>query len=103
MVEAAMKKPEEDRMKVWTNVGFKKQAIIYYSKWVALDGVCGIYMERIKETQKTLYQYLEENPTNEQARKNVRQLAIAFRKDLEDAQKEIDEQDKAAEEETIAN
>ena len=96
MVEAAMKKPVEDRMKVWTNIAFKKQAVIYYSKWVALDGVCGIYMDRIKETQKTLYQYLEENPTNEQARKNVRQLAIAFRKDLEDAQKEIDKQSEAA-------
>jgi hypothetical protein len=102
MVEAAMKKSEEDRMKVWTNIAFKKQAVIYYSKWVALDGVCGIYMERIKETQKTLYQYLEENPNNEQAKANVRQLAVDFRKDLEHAQKEIDEQDKAAEEEEPA-
>ena len=94
MVEAAMRKPEAERIKVWTNTGFKKQAIQYYSQWVALDDVCGIYMNRIKETQRTLYAYLEENPTTEEARRNVRQLAIAFRKDLEDAQKEIDKQNK---------
>ena len=87
MVEVAMKKPVEDRMKVWTNITFKKQFVIYYSKWVALNNVFGICMERIKETQKTLYQYLKENPTIEQARRNVRLLAVEFRKDLEDVQK----------------
>ena len=99
MVEAAMRKPEAERIKVWTNTGFKKQAVQYYSQWVALDDVCSIYMNKIKETQRTLYAYLEENPTTEEARRNVRQLAIAFRKDLEEAQKEIDKQNKDAEDE----
>ena len=97
MVEAAMRKPEAERIRVWTNIGFKKAAMQYYSQWVALDDVCGTYMNKIKETQRTLYAYLEENPTTEEARRNVRQLAIAFRKDLEEAQKEIDKQNKNAE------
>ena len=87
LVEAAMKRPVEDRMKLWTNIAFKKQAVIYYSKWVTLNSVCGIYIKRIKKTQKTLYQYLKENPTIEQARANVHQLAVELRKDLEDVQK----------------
>ena len=96
-VKAAMEKPEAERIKVWTNTGFKRQAILYYSQWVALDDVCGTYMNKIKETQRTLYAYLEENPTTEEARRNVRQLAIAFRKDLDEAQKKIEKQRKDAE------
>ena len=89
IIEAGMKRPPADRLSVWTAVGFKKQAIEYYGRWVALDDVCGIYMRRIQETQKDLYGYLTENPTLQQARKNVRQLAATFAKDLAAAQKAI--------------
>ena len=99
LVMTAMKKPEKERLRVWTARGFKTQAITYYAQWVALDDVCASYLAKIKETQKTLYTYLAENPTLNEARANVRQLAIAFRADLEKAHREIDEKNTADEEE----
>jgi hypothetical protein len=38
----------------WTSNGFKKQAVRFYARWVAVDNVCGDYMEAIKETQAEL-------------------------------------------------
>ena len=99
IVMKAMEKPEKERLRVWTAKGFKTQAITYYAQWVALDDVCAIYLGKIKETQKTLYTYLAENPTLNEARASVRQLAIKFRVDLEKAHKEIDEKNAADEEE----
>ena len=99
MVMRAMKRPEKERLRVWTAKGFKTQAISYYAQWVALDDVCAIYMAKIKETQKTFYSYLTENPTLNEARSNVRQLAIAFSDDLRKAHCEIDEKNAADEEE----
>ena len=89
MITSVMKKSEEQRLKVWTSIGFKTQAINYYAQWVALDDVCTIYMGRIQETQKDLYGYLTENPTLKEARKKVRELAITFGKELEMEQKAI--------------
>ena len=92
-VETALKYPEEKRIKVWTSRPFKERALRYYSKWVALDDVCGVYMLQIKETRGDLYAYLEENPTIEEAKKNVRQLAATFAADLQKAREKL-EQDK---------
>ena len=87
-VKAAMNDySDEKRLKLWTSVPFKKQAVRFYAGWVALDCVCGEYMESIKETQKELYKYIQENPTQEEAEKNVRSLAARFQQDLQDAQK----------------
>ena len=95
-VEAAMKFSEEKRIKIWTSTSFKKKALRYYSKWVALDDVCGVYMEQIKETRQDLYNYLKDNPTIEQAKKNVRELAITFAQDLKQAQEKLREETKKA-------
>ena len=99
MIMRAMKRPEKERLRVWTAKSFKTQAIKYYAQWVALDDVCAIYMAKIKETQKTLYSYLTENPTLNEARANVRQIIIQFSDDLRRAHSEIDEKNAADEEE----
>ena len=99
MIKTVMKKPQEERLKVWTADSFKIQAIKYYAQWVALDDVCSVYMGRIQQTQKDLFTYLTENPTLKEARKNVRELAVAFRKDLETERKAIAEKEFASEEE----
>ena len=91
LVEKAMKYPEEKRLKVWTSSSFKNKAVRYYSKWVALDDVCDVYMQQIKATRRDLYSYLEENPTIEQAKKNVRQLAATFAADLKKAHEKLEE------------
>ena len=95
-VEAAMKLSEEKRIKTWTSPSFKKKALRYYSKWVALDDVCGVYMLQIKETRQDLYNYLEDNPTIEQAKKNVRELATTFANDLKQAQEKLEAESKKA-------
>ena len=99
MVLSGMKRPEKERLRVWTATGFKTQAIQYYAQWVALDDVCAIYMAKIKETRKTLYSYMTDNPTLSESRANVRQLAIQFSDDLKKAHSEIDEKNAADEEE----
>ena len=100
LVQKALDKyDDEKRLKFWTSTGFKKSAVQYYSKWVALDDVCGVYMLQIRDTRQDLYNYLEENPTIEQAKKNVRQLATEFAKDLKQAQEKLaEDQQKALEE-----
>ena len=56
-------------------------------------------MTKIKETQKNLYSYLTENPTLNESRATVRQLAIQSSDDLKKAHSEIDEKNAADEEE----
>lgn len=100
LVQKALDKyDDEKRLKFWTSTGFKKSAVQYYSKWVALDDVCGVYMLQIRDTRQDLYNYLEENPTIEQAKKNVRQLATEFAKDLKRAQEKLAEDNQKALEE----
>ena len=99
-VEKAMDKyTDEKRLKLWTSKPFKIQAVRFYAGWVALDCVCGEYMGSIKETQKELYKYIQENPTQEEAEKNVPSLAAKFQKDLQDAQKACAERDSEMQEE----
>ena len=94
-IERAMTYPEPKRIKFWNNTGFKKNAIKYYAGWVALDHVCGIYMERIKLTQRELYTYIQEALRPKEARMKVKELATKFLVDL-DAQQKIIADKKAA-------
>lgn len=98
-VEKALELPEEKRLKVWTSKGFKVSAVQFYSKWVALNDVCEVYMSQIKETRQDLYSYLKENPAIEVAKKNVRELANTFAADLKAAQEKLAEKEKKALEE----
>ena len=95
-VEIAMKMDERKRLSVWTSNAFKEDALRYYSKWVALVDVCGVYMLQIKETRQDLYKYLEDSPTIEQARKNVRELAATFGNDLKEAQQKLEKENEKA-------
>ena len=101
-VEKAMKLPEVKRRKVWTSKGFKRKAIHFYGGWVALHSVCSVYIEQIKLTQKDLYEYLKENPTWEESRKNVKSLAETFLSDLKRDQKAIADKEFQAQEEIKA-
>ena len=87
MIEKALKYDEDRRLKFWNSKGFKSKAIQYYAGWVALDHVCGIYMERIMLTQRELYTYIQEALRPEEAREKVKELCTKFVKDLESKQK----------------
>ena len=92
VIDIALKKGPDDRIKLWNSPGFKTKVMDRYAKWVALDKVCGTYLGQIKEIQRELYDILMENLTTEQARINVRQLAATFSEELQIAQKEIADQ-----------
>ena len=93
-IEAGMKFPKETRQKIWTSKGFVDPAVQFYTNWVALVDVCKVYMLQIKETRQDLYFYLKENPTIEEAKKNVRKLADTFAADLKAAQEKLAEKEK---------
>lgn len=99
LIATALEMDKADRILFWTDPTFQQEAIEYYAQWVALDDVCDIYMGKIKETQKDLYEYLTENPTREEARANVRHLACQFREELALEQKMIAEKEFANAEE----
>ena len=102
-VETAMKKySEEKRLKVWTSFSFKRKAIEFYSGWVALNSVCGVYMEQIKDTQRDLYKYITENPTYEESKRILPDLAERFMTDLKNDQKALEEKTLKAQEEILA-
>ena len=69
---------KQQRHTVWTSLGFKKNAVKFYAGWVAVKSVCEDVAEQIRLTQKELYKYLEENPTYEECRRNVKVLAETF-------------------------
>ena len=91
MIEKAVKLPEPRRLKFWDSTGFKNKTVQYYAGWVALDHVCGIYMERIRLTQCELYTYIQEALHRDEARKKVKELTKNFAADLESQQKAIAE------------
>ena len=83
------KYPDEKRSIVWKSPAFKRSALLFYAKWVALHSVSVIYLEQIKITQKDLYSYLQENPTYEESRTNIKELAKSFLDALKKEQRNL--------------
>ena len=59
-------------------------------------------MEQIKDTQRDLYKYITENPTYEESKRNLPDLAEKFMADLKRDQKALEEKDLKAQEEILA-
>lgn len=92
VMEVYSEKPEV-RKKVWESNGFKTKAVLYYAKWVALYSICGKYLQQIQLTRKDLYQYIVENPTYDESRRRLHDLAAEFTDVLKAAQAEIAQND----------
>ena len=102
-VEKAIKVySEEQRLKVWTSNSFMRSAISFYSSWVALSNVCGLYMTQIKETQRELYGYITENPTNDESKEMLPKIAANFMDDLQRDQLALKEKNLTAQLEMLA-
>lgn len=91
-IERALKYPEEKRLKVWTSGPFKRDALTFYARWVALQCVCTTYSEKIKITGAELHSYMRETLKPAEAREKVKLLAVQFldlvnRKRVEHAEK----------------
>lgn len=87
-VEKMIEMPKEERLNTWTSTGFKKTAVRYYTRWVLLDTLSSVYRLQIQNTSRELYKYLKENPTPEQAKRNMRHLAADLKDDLKQYQEE---------------
>lgn len=65
-------------MTMWTSEKFKKPAVLFHARWVALNNLCSEYAKLIHKTQTDLYEHMVENPTYEESRKKVQVLAKEF-------------------------
>ena len=97
LVETMIEMPKEERLKTWTSTAFKEEALGYYSKWVALNNVSSVYMLQIEDTSRKLHEYLEFNPTTEEAKSEVRRLASDFANDLRQDQEKDEEESRLKE------
>ena len=75
----------QTRQEHWKSVGFRRQAVTYFAKWVALRDLCSEYLGEIKLTQRELYVYITENPSREECRAKLRELCQGFDKDTDSA------------------
>eukprot|EP00731_Ephydatia_muelleri_P036224 Em0218g4a len=78
LMQKYMAKDESVRKRLWISAPFKKQAVQFCCRWVVLYDVCTDYLEPLKETRAELYKYITENPTWEQSKQNVQELAKVF-------------------------
>ena len=89
-LERALKKPPEERLRVYKSKGFTNKALQYYAEWTALDYVCTRYRERIELTQRELYSYIREALPPDKAREKVKELAHKLSMDLKKEQDAIE-------------
>lgn len=95
--------PKEERLQAWTSAAFKEEALCYYSKWVALNDVSSVYMLQIDKTRQKLLEYLQLNPTTEEARSEVRRLASEFADDLKQDQEKDEKESRLKETQMISS
>ena len=80
-IQKGKQKGEEDRIDLWYSPGFKRQAVHYCSKWVALHSICHDYIENVKLVQEELRSYNTENPSLEKAQEMLPLLIEELKKD----------------------
>jgi hypothetical protein len=51
----------EKKAELWVTDAFKRRAVAVYSPWVALQSVCGVYVEKLRGTRATLYGMFEDS------------------------------------------
>ena len=83
---------EEERRVYWSSMVFKQRMFRYMSKWVALHSVWSTHLEQIRHTQHDLHEYMREDPTYEESRRNLKELVENFEKDLDSAHERISQQ-----------
>lgn len=81
---------KEIRQNIWRSRAFKKQAITYAARWVALYSMCGNFLGEIRLTQKELYVYITENPTREECRAKLRKMCQDFNEDADSARARLE-------------
>ena len=89
----------EERKAEWNSDYFKEEAITYAASWVALYSVCTQYMKELETVQDGIFKVIEENPTLDEARKLLSELAKEYGPEIEQEKKGIeDAKDKTSKE-----
>ncbi len=65
---------EEKRLELHTSKPYKTKVILAYARWVALRTVCNDYIVVIGQKRKYLEQSIDENPSTEESRSNLKEL-----------------------------
>ena len=87
IIEKCASKNDEDKKKFWRSERFVKLAVIYHSRWVALQSICEEHKKLIDATRADLYKYIQDNPTYEQSWKRLPQLTQNFIDILDETKK----------------
>ena len=102
-MEAKLKKAlevGEKKIAIWASPVFKREALHFFARWVALECVCTTYSKKIKAIQEQLYKSIQENPTFEESRACIKAIAADLIKDIKKAHEDI-EAEKAQKEKEI--
>ena len=75
LIKNVSQKDEEERRKTWDNRAFKLSGIRYYCSWIAIKEICEVCRGGIEIAQRSVHVYIRDNPTQEEARLTVKQLA----------------------------
>lgn len=63
-IERSRALSDSEKLELWTSESFMRRAISVYSPWVALQNVCGIYLEKMRGARSSNYELLEAAPTS---------------------------------------
>ena len=88
-VERIKSTEDSKRMKIWKSTGFKRSALLYYGKWVALKDTCITSGKYITFAQDEIHRYVCDHPTRGQAVELIQQLAPLLEKEILLEQKSI--------------
>ena len=81
-VSSIKDKDESLRKSIWKSKAFKKQALRFYGKWVALKDTCATAGKFITFAQDEIHLYARENPTREEAIRLIKEIAPALERDI---------------------
>lgn len=73
---------ESSRKILWKSSTFKKEALAYYGKWVALRHVCVNAGKQLSFAQEDIHKYLQENLSPEEAKHHIREIADKLKNHL---------------------
>ena len=86
--DAALDYSSDKRLAVWTSDPFKEDFVRDSAQCLAMHVVCREVGEEVKRTQHELHGYIRENPTKEESRNVMKDLADELLTDIEKEQKD---------------
>ena len=75
----------EDRKKIWKNESFKKDALNFYGKWIALKEVCIKACGNVNSALGEVRKYMVESPKEDEAFQSMHEMLGNLLKEVEDS------------------